>query len=163
MKPARSAATSLFILIGIIYNTEMKKLLRIVIDTNVVLSALRSLKEASNRLMQLLGTGKFISCISIGLILEYEDVLMRDAHKLNKTEIKQFLDYFCLASEHVKIHFSWRPTIKDPNDDMILELAVAAHAAYIVTYNISDFKEADKFNVKIITPKDLLKILGEIS
>ena len=46
---------------------------------------------------------------------------------------------------------------------MVLELAVAASASYIVTYNISDFKEANKFNVKITTPRDFLKLLGEIS
>jgi putative PIN family toxin of toxin-antitoxin system len=141
----------------------MNKKSKIVIDTNVILSAFRSVNGASNRLMQMIGTGKFISCISVGLILEYEDVLTREIHQLNKTQIKRFLDYICLVSEHVKVHFSWRPTLKDPSDDMLLELAISANASYIITYNISDFKEANKFNVEIITPKDYLKILGEIS
>jgi len=140
----------------------MKKKMRVIIDTNVVLSALRSLNGASNKLMTLLGTDKFIPCISIGLILEYEDVLSRRIHNLNKTQVKQFLDYICLVSEHTKIHFLWRPTLKDPSDDMLLELAVAASASYIITYNIVDFREAKKFNIEIIKPKDFLNLIGEL-
>lgn len=114
--------------------------LKIVIDTNVVVSALRSVNGASNKLMSLIGTGRFKSCISVGLILEYEDVLNREIHNLNKDDVKDFLNYICSASEHTKIHYLWRPTLKDPNDDMLLELAVAAQVDYIVTYNIIDFK-----------------------
>jgi len=68
-----------------------------------------------------------------------------------------------MVSEHIKIHFSWRPALKDPSDDMILELEMSANASYIVTHNITDFKETNKFNIEIITPKDYLKTLGEIS
>lgn len=120
---------------------KMNNKLKVVIDTNVVLSAFRSINGASNKLMTLLGTNKFITCISIGLILEYEDVLCRKVHALNKMQVKQFLDYICLISEHTKIHFLWRPTLKDPGDDMLLELAIAAKASYIITYNIADFSE----------------------
>src|SRR5439155_27204231 len=95
---------------------------------------------ASNKLMSLVGKKKFITCISIGSVLEYEDVLSRKIHGLTKTDIKQFLDYICLISEHTKVHFLWRPTLKDPSDDMLLELAVAANAQHIVTYNLADFK-----------------------
>src|SRR6185437_17090729 len=135
---------------GIIYNTKMKNKLKVVIDTNVILSALRSLNGASNKLLTLLGTERFIPCISIGLILEYEDVLSRKIHNISKTQIKEFLDCICLVSEHTKVHFLWRPTLKDPSDDMLLELAVAARASYIITYNIVDFKEVNKFNIKVI-------------
>jgi putative PIN family toxin of toxin-antitoxin system len=141
----------------------MKNKLKVVIDTNVVLSALRSLNGASNKLMTLLGTDKFIPCISIGLILEYEDVLSRKLHNLNKIQVKQFLDYICLVSEQTKVHFLWRPTLKDPRDHMLLELAVAARASYIITYNIVDFKEANKFNIEIIRPRDFLDLIGEPS
>lgn len=120
---------------------NMKNKLKVVIDTNVVLSALRSLNGTSNKLMTLLGTDKFIPCISIGLILEYEDVLSRRLHNLNKTQVKQFLDYICLVSEHTKIHFLWRPTLKDPSDDMLLELAVAAKAAVSLRIILSTSKK----------------------
>lgn len=135
----------------------------VVIDTNVVLSALKSLNGASNRLMRLVGTDKFTPCISIGVILEYEDVLSRKLHNLNKTQVKDFLDYICSASEHTKIHFLWRPTLQDPSDDMLLELAVAAQAPYLITYNMSDFKGANKFNINIIKPGDFLNLIGELS
>jgi putative PIN family toxin of toxin-antitoxin system len=136
---------------------------RIVIDTNIIVAALRSRRGASNKLMQLIGTKKFIPCLSVGLILEYEEVLLREFPKLEKAKIKQLLDYLCLASEHTRIHFSWRPSLKDPDDDMLLELAVAAEAEYIITYNGSDFKGLNKFEPKAIPPKELLELIGELS
>jgi putative PIN family toxin of toxin-antitoxin system len=141
----------------------MKNKPKVVIDTNVVLAALRSLNGASNKLMTLVGTDKFTTCISIGLILEYEDVLSRKLHNLKKTQVKQFLEYICLVSEHTKVHFLWRPTLKDPGDDMLLELAVAARAPYIITYNMADFKGVDKFNIEAIKPRDFLGLIGELS
>ncbi len=141
----------------------MRTNLKVIIDTNVVLSALRSLNGASNKLMTLVGTDKFIPCISIGLILEYEDVLSRKLHNLSKNQVKQFLDYICLVSEHTKVHFLWRPTLKDPSDDMLLELAVAARASYIITYNTVDFKGLHKFNMEAIKPRDFLVKVGELS
>ena len=141
----------------------MKTKLKIAIDTNVIVSALRSRNGASNKLMTLIGTNKFITCISVGLILEYEDVLTRNFHGLSKKSVKEFLDYFCSVSEHVKVHFLWRPVLNDPNDDMLLELAMAAEAQYIVTYNSSDFKGIQKFNTRIIKPKQFLELIGELS
>jgi predicted nucleic acid-binding protein len=64
----------------------------------------------------------------------------------------------CANSEHHKIFYLWRPTLKDPDDDFLLELAVKAQAS-IVTWNIADFKKADKFGISIITPRELLKHL----
>ncbi len=141
----------------------MKTKPRIVIDTNVVVSALRSKNGASNKLVKLIGTNKFTTCVSVGLIFEYEDVLTRQFHKLGKFKVAHFLDYICSATEHIKIHFLWRPSLNDPNDDMLLELAVAAKANYIVTYNVADFRETHKFNIKIVTPKQFLELIGELS
>ena len=112
--------------------------------------------------MTLVGTNKFIPCISIGLILEYEDVLSRSFHNLSKTSVKEFLDYICLVSEHTKSDFLWRPTLKDPSDDMLLALAVAAKAPYIITFNGTDFKGVEKFNIEAIKPLDFLKLTGEL-
>jgi len=135
---------------------------KIIIDTNIIVAALRSRSGASNKLMTLVGTGKFLPCISIGLILEYEEVLTRKIHNLTKLQVKQFLDYICSESEHARVHFLWRSTLSDPSDDMILELAIAVNAKYIVTYNISDFKGIKKFNVEAIDPKHFLKLIGEL-
>lgn len=57
----------------------------------------------------------------------------------------------------------WRPTLKDPGDDMLLELAVAAGAPYIITYNLADFKGTHKFNIEVIKPRDFLVLIGELS
>ena len=54
----------------------------------------------------------------------------------------KFVDYLCAASEHQAIYFSWRPQLPDPNDEFILELAVAAGASHIVTFNGADFRGA---------------------
>jgi len=135
---------------------------KIIIDTNVVFSALRSLNGASNKLMALVGTKKFRPCVSVPLILEYEEVLLRSSERFGKARIEQYLDYICYASEHIQIHFLWRPFLKDSDDDMLLELAVAAEADYIVTYNIDDFQGIQKFKVEAIRPQQFLQIIGEL-
>lgn len=136
---------------------------KIIIDTNVVIAALKSNKGASNRLLQFFGTNKFIHSISVALILEYEAVIKRLLPNLSEQEINHLLDYICATSEHKKIYYLWRPCLKDPKDDMVLELAVAAEADYIVTYNIKDFKLATKFRIKVATPKEILILIGELS
>src|SRR5690242_5085424 len=115
---------------------------RIVIDTNIIIAALKSNQGASNRLLQLFGTGKFINYISVSLIIEYEAVIKRLLPHLGEQQINDLLDYICGASQHTKIFYLWRPHLRDIKDDMILELAVASDAEYIVTYNLKDFKLA---------------------
>ncbi len=80
----------------------------------------------------------------------------------NYTHITKFIDYLCLISDHTKIFYLWRPILKDPTDDHVLELAVAGNAKYIITYNLKDFNESISFGIKAITPKDLLLYIGEI-
>lgn len=65
-------------------------------------------------------------------------------------------------AQHHQIYFLWRPTLSDPNDELILELAVSAQCEYIVTHNIRDFKGVEQFGVKAITPKEFLQIIGEV-
>ncbi len=136
---------------------------KIVIDTNVIISAFRSSRGASNKLMTYIGTNKFLTCISVTLILEYEDVMLRHFPKMSKQKINDFLDYFCAISEQVKINYLWRPHLKDPGDDMLLELAFGSNSRYIITYNKKDFAGIEKFNIEILTPKEFLIILGVLS
>ena len=56
---------------------------------------------------------------------------------LSEQAINDLLDYICATSKHTKIYYLWRPCLKDPKDDMVLELAVAAKADFIVTYNLT--------------------------
>jgi putative PIN family toxin of toxin-antitoxin system len=138
---------------------------RIVIDTNVIIAALRSNSGASFRILTLVGTGKFDIAISVPLILEYEDVAKRFARSfgLLHRDIEDILDFLCQVGEQRKIHFLWRPFLKDSKDDMVLELAVESSCDYVVTFNLKDFIRADQFGIKIIQPGAFLRIIGEIS
>lgn len=140
----------------------MKKL-KIVIDTNVIVSALKSRNGFSFKLLSIIDDSHFSVFISVPLILEYEDVIKRSKSqiKLNFTEISNILDYICLIGKKIKIFYLWGPFLKDPKDDMILELAVESECDYIITFNQKDFKNIEKFNLKVLTPKEFLKKIGE--
>jgi len=140
------------------------KILKIVVDTNVLVSALRSSRGASFRLMMLLDSGKFELFISVPLILEYEYATKRLLGEINLTEsdIDDVLDYICTVAVHQKIFFLWRPYLRDPEDDMILELALNSGCETIITFNKRDFEQVEKFGISIMTPKEFLKSIGEI-
>ena len=108
--------------------------LQAVVDTNVVLSALRSKRGASYRLLNLVGDPRWQLNVSVALVFQYEAVARREAVPLYATlqEVNRFIDYLCTASVHRSVYFNWRPQLSDPNDEFILELAVAANAEYIV-------------------------------
>jgi len=138
---------------------------QIVIDTNVFVSALRSRQGASHRLVMLLGTNKFDVHLSVPLVIEYESIAKRLIGKrtgLNATDIDDVVDYFCSVGQRCEIHFLWRPFLADPNDDMVLELAVAAGCEIIVTYNKSDFKGISQFGIRALTAREFLQEIGEI-
>jgi putative PIN family toxin of toxin-antitoxin system len=138
--------------------------LQIVLDTNVIYAALRSKRGASYRLLSLLDSDKFQINLSVPLVIEYEDVLKRKIDSLTFTErkIDQFLDYLCIAGNWHEVYFLWRPILKDPEDDMILELAVRAGCQYIVTYNKQDFQGVDKFGIQLATAKEFLQTINEL-
>ena len=135
----------------------------IVIDTNVIIAALRSKKGASNKLLALVGSSKFEIHDSVALILEYEDVIQRQRTELGLSEddVSIFIDSLCSMAHHHKIYFLWRPSLPDVNDELVLELAVSANCEYILTHNIKDFKGTEKFGIKAITPKEFLQVISE--
>ena len=114
--------------------------------------------------MSLLGEGYFVSHISVPLVLEYESVLMRQHQALGLTteDVLNLVDAICKLSQWHEIHYLWRPMLPDANDEMILELAIKAGSASIVTYNERDFEGAASFGVAVITPKAFLEELGLI-
>ena len=136
----------------------------IVIDTNVIISTQRSKRGASAKLMSLIGTGCFEIHLSVALALEYEDVLCRQSSvlRLTQEDVTDLIDALCALSHHHKIHFLWRPQLHDAGDELVLELAVAARCSYIVTYNRKDFAGAEKFGLKVVTPKAFLQEIGEL-
>ena len=128
-------------------------------------SALRSRNSASFKLMSLIGDSKFEFYLSVPLVLEYEAVAKRMSRSIGLThqDIDDVIDYMCTIGKHRKVHFLWRPNLKDPGDDFILELAFESGCKYIVTHNIRDFSGSEKFGVNVITPQELLRATGEIS
>jgi len=140
------------------------KLNKVVIDTNVILSALLSKKGASYKLLMLTGSDKFQIVLSVPLVLEYEEVVVRNVEKteLSIDEIGDIIDYLCSISEHKEIYYLWRPFLKDPDDDMLLELAVSAGCNIIVTYNKNDFKGVDKFGIQVMTAKEFIEEIGDL-
>lgn len=138
---------------------------QIVVDTNVFIAALRSRRGASFRLLSLVGIDKrFEINVSIPLILEYEDVAKRPslAINLSEQEIGDIIDYICSVANQRQIFFLWRPFLTDPNDDMILELAVVAQGDYIISYNKRHFANVDTFGLQVLNPREFLKLIGEI-
>ena len=132
---------------------------RIVLDTSVLVAGLRSRRGASFRVLTLLGNPEITTVISVPLVLEYEAVLRRDAGELGLSEadVDDALDYICSISEERQIHYLWRPTLSDPNDEFVLELAVEAGCRYIVTHNVADFRGAERFGLVVVTPRQLLE------
>lgn len=138
---------------------------RVVIDTNVIISALRSNKGASNQFLRMLGKELFECAISVPLILEYEEVCKRLMPPLGITnaQIDSFIDYICQVSLHRQIFYLWRPQLPDADDDFLLDLAVEAQADFIITFNKKDFHGVERFNIRLATPKEFMQILGVFS
>lgn len=139
--------------------------MQIVLDANVFIAALRSRQGASFRLLSLIGkTADFEINLSVPLVLEYEGVAKRQARTLGLThaEIDDILDYLCSVANLREIFFLWQPFLRDPGDDMVLELAVEAECEAILTYNQRDFAGIEQFGVRTITPREFLLEMGEI-
>ncbi|NUM79067.1 putative toxin-antitoxin system toxin component, PIN family [candidate division KSB1 bacterium] len=138
---------------------------QIVMDTNTLAAALRSKRGASYKLLSLIDSGKFQLNISVPLVFEYEDVVKGDSHitaVLSEAEIDNILDYLCAVANRRKIFFLWRPFLKDPKDDFLLELAVEAQCSHIITYNKMDFAGIGLFGIKALTAHEFLQLLGEL-
>ncbi len=128
-----------------------------------MVSALRSKRGASYKLLSMIDSSRIQIAISVPLLFEYEDVLKRKSLNiaLAQNDIDDILDYLCAVADKREIYYLWRPFLKDPKDDMVLELAVESGSDYIITHNIDDFRGIEQFNVKAIRPKDFLKLIGE--
>jgi putative PIN family toxin of toxin-antitoxin system len=135
---------------------------KIIFDTNIIISALKSSKGAANKLLSLIGEGKYVSCISVPLIFEYEEVMHRCFPKMADGDVDSLLDFICQQSIKSPIYYLWRPILPDPKDDMVLEIAVASSVDFIVTYNVKDFLPAKTFGIEIASPKDILIKTGVI-
>ncbi len=141
-----------------------KKRPKVVIDTNVFISSLKSKMGASYKLLFEVSKRKFEQNISPALIFEYESVAKRSSIgiELNDSQINSIIDNICKQSTKCQIFFLWRPFLKDPKDDLVLELAIESQSEFIITYNLNDFKGVEKFGIKVLTPKVFLELIGEL-
>jgi putative PIN family toxin of toxin-antitoxin system len=135
---------------------------RIVIDTNVLASALRSSRGASHRLLMRVGGSDFEIALSVPLVLEYEDVVKRmpEVTGLSDGDVDDIIDYLCSVAHLQEIHFLWRPVLRDSRDDHVLELATEAGCSIVVTHNVRDFAGSERFGVTAITPGEFLRSIG---
>ena len=135
-----------------------------VFDTNIFVAALRSRCGASFVILQSIRKGLISGAVSQALILEYADVLTRDANLsqfwTDKDEVKAIIGVLADQLDQVRIYYIWRPQLSDPNDEMVLECAVNAQANIIVTFNKRDFlPAATLFGVEILSPGEFVKKL----
>jgi putative PIN family toxin of toxin-antitoxin system len=136
-----------------------------IFDTNVLVSALRSRQGASFVILQAIRRGLVAGSASTAMLLEYADVFKRDSNLrqfwMEPEEVDATLGVLATVLEPVVIDFRWRPQLRDPNDEMVLECAVNAQAKAIVTFNRRDFLPgASRFGVEVLQPNVLVKQLN---
>lgn len=132
---------------------------RVVIDSNVVVAAIRSKLGWSHKLIFSLGLDfRWQACLSEPLLQEYAEQVISHAHLPGWSceDCDDFLDYFCASSRWCEVHFLWRPLLPDEDDHMVLEAAVASSAKYIISFNKNDLKPAERFGIILMTPREFL-------
>lgn len=134
---------------------------RLIIDTNILVAATRNRAGPSFALMQLVRQGALRMCCSPALFLEYEDMLKRPeqlaASGLASDDIDAILNELAGLIEPVTTYYTWRPQLRDPADEMVLEAAVNARVDAIVTYNLRDFQPAKRFGIPVLNLEQTLK------
>ena len=139
-------------------------MLRVIFDTNVLVSGLRSKCGASYALIDALPSRRFQPVLSIPLYCEYLDVLNRPGiapAAFSREDIGRFCRSVAALSHRQQIYFLWRTFLPDEKDSMVLELALAARASYIVTHNVKHFRPAtETFQIKVVTPAEFIARIG---
>lgn len=131
------------------------------LDTSVLVAAIRSRRGASFQVLALVGSGAFDIAVSVPLVFEYEDALLRSlsASHLDEEDVQAIVDWICRVAVRQQIFYLWRPLVSDPKDDMVAELALAARCEAIVTHNVRDFRPIEHLGVRVLTPGDFLSEL----
>jgi putative PIN family toxin of toxin-antitoxin system len=136
--------------------------MRVILDTNVLVAALRSDMGASYAIVSQLPSEHFQMALTVPLYLQYQDVLTRPEHMTGASipdDILKFLRYLCSIAHRQRVFFLWRPWLKDPTDDMVLEAAVASQSRYIITHNLRDFTKSgieEYFGIVPLRPREFL-------
>jgi putative PIN family toxin of toxin-antitoxin system len=138
--------------------------LRLILDTDVVVAALRSPKGASGEILRMLGSGHFVVLVSVALALEYEAICMLPEHilasGLRTSEVEQFVANILDLAEPVEIHYRWRPMLRDSGDEMVLEAAVNGQADALVTFNQRDYPGVrSAFGIDVVLPREIVALV----
>lgn len=129
----------------------------VVLDTSVLVAAWRSRLGASFELIRLLRAGRFEIAVSVPLVVEYESALLRNMSPGQRpSHVTAFVDYLCRVAHKQDVFFVWRPLLNDPNDDMVVESAMASRASAIITHNLRDFVPAAGLGVRVLAPAQFL-------
>jgi putative PIN family toxin of toxin-antitoxin system len=139
--------------------------MKIVMDTDTVVAALRSPSGVSAELVRRARRGEIQMAASVSLFMEYEAVCTRPEHALaaglNRRQVGIFLDALAHIVYPAEIHFLWRPQLRDPADELVLEAAVNARADALLSFNLKHFAQAaSRFNLKLSQPGPFLRSLA---
>lgn len=138
--------------------------MKVVLDTDVLVAAIRSSNGASAELIRMARHGEIVIAISVPLVLEYEAKALMPEHLeaggMSAAQALAVVDALLIVGERTPIHYTYRPAVRDPADEMVLETAINAHADAIVTFNIRDFGEAPaRFGIACWPPQQALEAL----
>jgi len=134
----------------------------VVLDTSVLVAAMRSQRGASQHLLRRLPSPHFTPALSVALYMEWQAVLARPEHRppgVSDEQMLGFLRYMASLCRLQDIHYLWRPFLRDPSDDMVLECAVASGSRFIVTHNVKDFRRSQELGIQAIAPGHFLQHL----
>ena len=136
--------------------------MKIVIDTSVWISAFITKDSNARELLRLVFNGRLRPQMSEALFREYESVMkikkIQKLTPLTSLEQDELFEAYLSTCKWNEIYYTWRPNLKDEDDNFVVELAVASSSKALITYNIKDFKNAELlFKHTIITPEDFIK------
>ena len=131
-------------------------------DTDVVVAAMRSPSGASAAILRAVREGKATLLLTVPLALEYEAVCRKAEHRLaaalSQRQVEIFVDAVIAMAQPVVTHFLWRPQLRDPNDEMVLEAAVNGRADVLVTFNLRHFGRVPaQFGVETLPPREAIR------
>ncbi len=131
------------------------------IDTNVLIAALRSSSGASYQILMAADRGDFQIALSVPLLAEYDDVSSRPDMGITipASAVDAIIRRIAQVAHKQEIYYLWRPLLPDPKDDMVLEVAVASGATHLVTFNRKDFRLAARFGITVLLPSDFIRLL----
>jgi len=137
---------------------------RTVLDTDVLVAAVRSHRGASRVVLTAALEQRYPTLASVPLMLQYESVLTRAEHlaaaRISAADVEILLDAIALVAEPIRISYLWRPVLTDPGDDLVLETAVNGGADVVVTFNRRYFEPAAApFGLEILAPADAVRRL----